>query len=66
LLTRKQPLGLVEPLALLMLVLLPVGRLLVGPLLVDPPVLGEPLVRLRQGERVAVRAVATCRAACQD
>jgi hypothetical protein len=38
----------------------------VGPLLVEPPVLGEPLVRLRQGERVAVRALAACRAACQD
>jgi hypothetical protein len=64
LLTRKQPLVLL--LALLMLVLLPVGPLLVEPpLVVEPPVLGEPLVRLRQGERMALRVVAASRAACQ-
>jgi hypothetical protein len=51
---------LVELLALLMLVLLPVG-----PLLVEPPLLEEPLVGLRQEERVPLRPVAACRAACQ-
>jgi hypothetical protein len=66
LLTRKQPLVLVKPLALRMRVLLLVGPLWVGLLLVEPPVLGEPLVRLQRGEPVAVRAVATCRAACPD
>jgi hypothetical protein len=42
LLSRKLPLVLVEPLALLMLVLLPAG-----PLLVEPPVLGGRLVQLQ-------------------
>jgi hypothetical protein len=65
LLTRNQPV-LVELLALLMLVLLPVGLLLVEPpLVVDPRVLGEPLVGLRQEERVPLRPMAACRAACQ-
>jgi hypothetical protein len=66
LLTRKQP-PVVEPLAPLMLVLLPAGLLLAEPsLVVELPELVQPLARLRESNCAVATKAAACRAVCPD